>query len=62
MVLMVMTYEEEKEWAEKELEKVFTVDGRGRPAKAKLFLELVANYGSKFVLDAVEKIGQRKNF
>lgn len=49
----------------KELEKIFTIDGRGRPAKCKLFLELYENLGSDhqyLILKAIQEISQRKNF
>lgn len=46
----------------KELENVLTIDGRGRPAKAKLLLQLVKEHGLETVLKEIEKIGERKWF
>lgn len=47
---------------EKELENVFTIDGRGRPAKAKFFLQLIDTYGMEAVLETIKKLGERKFF
>jgi hypothetical protein len=52
----------EKELTFIDLEFVFTIDGRGRPKKAKLFLEFVEKYGIDRVLEEVKKISERKNF
>ena len=57
-----MTLEEEKKIVVKELENIFTIDGRGRPAKAKTFLRLIDNYGRELVIEEVKRIGERKNF
>lgn len=46
----------------KELENVLTIDGRGRPKKAKLLLEILAKYGLDETLLAVQEISERKNF
>lgn len=45
-----------------ELEKVLTIDGRGRPKKAVLLLELIAKYGVEAVLAEIKKISERKCF
>lgn len=45
-----------------ELEKVLTIDGRGRPKKAVLLLELIAKYGVEAVLAEIKKIGEIKCF
>lgn len=57
-----MTREEEMKVIVKILENIFTIDGRGRPAKARAFLDLISKYGSALVLDEVRKIGERKAF
>ena len=57
-----MTLEDEKKIIVESLEKIFTIDGRGRPAKAKLFLSLIDNYGKEFVLSTIKEISERKNF
>ncbi len=45
---------------DKALEGIFTIDGRGRPAKAQLFLLLWQKYGQEEVLNGVEAISKRK--
>lgn len=45
-----------------ELENVVTIDGRGRPKKAKLLLELIEEFGIEQVKAELEKISQRKFF
>ena len=47
---------------DKALDNIFTIDGRGRPAKAQLFLLLIQKYGQEEVLKGVEAIGKRKWF
>lgn len=44
----------------KGLESIFTIDGRGRPAKAQLFLLLIQKYGEDEVINGVEEISRRK--
>jgi len=44
------------------LEKVLTIDGRGRPKKAKLLLELITEFGIDKVIEAITQLGERKNF
>lgn len=61
-ILIVMTLEEEKKIVVKELENIFTIDGRGRPAKALTFLRLIDNYGRELVLEEVKRLSERKNF
>jgi len=46
----------------KELENILTIDGRGRPAKAKTLIELLAEHGLDNVLLAVQEISERKHF
>ena len=57
-----MTQDEEKQIITKACENIFTIDGRGRPAKAQLFLSLLDKYGETLVLAVVKEIGQRKAF
>jgi thioredoxin reductase len=45
-----------------ELENVVTIDGRGRPKKAKLFLELVEEFGIEAVMEELKKFSERKFF
>lgn len=44
------------------LERIFTIDGRGRPAKAKLMLSLLERYESdpSILRAAIKEIGERK--
>ena len=53
---------EESDELTNQLMNVFTIDGRGRPKKAQLFLELIKEYGPKEVIQKVEEIAQRKWF
>ena len=46
----------------KDLENIFTIDGRGRPRKCKLLLELMKQYGTDAVIKEVEVMSQRKTF
>lgn len=46
----------------KELENVFTIDGRGRPRKCKLFLELLKQYGAEEVMIEINRMSERKCF
>jgi hypothetical protein len=46
----------------KELENVLTIDGRGRPKKAVLLLELIQEFGIDKVLEEVKRFGERKFF
>ena len=45
-----------------ELENVVTIDGRGRPKKAKLLLELIQQFGIEEVKKELEIIAARKFF
>lgn len=45
-----------------ELENVITIDGRGRPKKAQLLLQLIDEFGIELVLAELKKFGERKNF
>jgi hypothetical protein len=47
---------------EKQLESILTIDGQGRPAKARQLLELLATIPLEELKAEVEKIGQRKFF
>lgn len=57
-----MTASEPKSKLTLELENVVTIDGRGRPKKAKLLLELIQEFGIEQVKAELEKISQRKFF
>lgn len=46
----------------KELENVVTIDGRGRPKKALLLLELIQEFGIEAIMDEVKKFTERKFF
>lgn len=46
----------------KELEKVLTIDGRGRPKKAQLLLELIEKFGMENVVKELKHLGERKFF
>jgi hypothetical protein len=59
--MQVISMEEEIKLIVKELESIFTIDGRGRPEKASTFLRLIDNYGSGQVIAAIKKISERKN-
>ena len=61
-ILMVMTLEEEKAAVIKELENILTIDGRGRPAKAKAPLWLFDRHGRAIVEQALKEISERKWF
>jgi len=60
--LIVMTLEEEQKIVVKELENIFTIDGRGRPAKARTFLDLMDRFGRELVIGEVKRLSERKNF
>jgi hypothetical protein len=45
-----------------EMEKVLTIDGRGRPKKAQLLLQLIEKNGLEEVLRVLNEIGERKCF
>jgi hypothetical protein len=47
---------------DKALESIFTIDGRGRPAKAKLFLLIMQKYSQDEVFKGIEEISKRKWF
>jgi len=46
----------------KELENVVTIDGRGRPKKALLLLELIQEFGIEAVMEELKKFSERKFF
>jgi hypothetical protein len=43
-----------------ELEKLFTIDGRGTSKKCKRFLELLESEGQEKILEEVRKMSLRK--
>jgi hypothetical protein len=44
------------------LETILTIDGKGRPAKARLLLSLIEEAPTLELLAAIKEIGERKNF
>ncbi len=60
--MQVMTMEDERKLIVKTLEGVFTIDGRGRPEKARLFLKLINDYGMAQVTACIKEISERKAF
>jgi hypothetical protein len=42
-----------------ELENVVTIDGRGRPKKAKLLLELIQEFGIEAVMEELKKFNEK---
>lgn len=44
------------------LERVITIDGRGRPLKARLLLDLIKRYGINEVTKVLKEFGERKHF
>ena len=58
----MMTLEEERKFLTKELENIFTIDGRGRPTKARLFLELMDCHGKEMIFSILKEFGERKFF
>jgi hypothetical protein len=57
-----MTLEDEKKVVIKELENILTIDGRGRPAKAKALLWLIDSHGKAIFEQALKEISERKFF
>ena len=51
-----------KEILTKLLESVLTIDGKGRPAKARLLLQLLEEESTLILLAALKEIGERKHF
>jgi len=51
-----------KEVIIKLLENVLTIDGRGRPGKARLLLSLIEESPTLVLLTAIKEIGERKWF
>jgi hypothetical protein len=51
---------EKKEKAVKELERIFTIDGIGRPAKAKLMVKLLCDVCTVDLMAYMNEIGERK--
>lgn len=50
----------EKDQLVKDLEKIFTIDGRGTPKKCKFFLELLEKFGQEKILAEIQKISERR--
>jgi hypothetical protein len=50
----------EKEILVKELERIFTIDGKGRPAKCKMFLRLLEDYEDIEIFSAIRDMSERK--
>lgn len=46
----------------KELERILTIDGQGRPAKARMLLALINSPNEELLKEALEQIGERKFF
>jgi hypothetical protein len=46
----------------KKLESVITIDGRGRPKKAQLLLELLEEFGIELVVEELKRFGERRFF
>jgi len=46
----------------KQLENIITIDGRGRPAKARLLLQLIEEVGIEEVMKVLKEFGERKFF
>ena len=46
----------------KALENVLTIDGRGRPKKALLLLELLEKYGVEEITAKLKEFGERRFF
>jgi len=44
----------------KSLENTLTIDGRGRPKKAQLLLELIKEFGIDKVMEEIKVISERK--
>jgi hypothetical protein len=49
-----------KEIVIKILESILTIDGQGRPAKARQLLSLIEEAPTLFVLTGLKEIGERK--
>jgi hypothetical protein len=56
----MMTREEEMKVTTKELENIFTEDGKGRVAKANTLLRLMDNYGSSLVIEMIKELSKKK--
>lgn len=46
----------------KELEKILTIDGRGRPEKAKMLIKLLENVTLTNIFEKLHEISKRKYF
>lgn len=46
----------------KRLESILTIDGQGRPAKARMLLQLLGDVPNDPLIEALKEIGNRKFF
>ncbi len=60
--ITLFTKKMNKELLIKVLENVLTIDGKGRPAKARQLLQLLQETNVIILLDALKEIGERKWF
>lgn len=44
----------------KQLERIISIDGMGRPARARLLLELIKEFGIENIAKELKEIGKRK--
>jgi hypothetical protein len=49
-----------KEIITKLLESIITIDGKGRPAKARLLISLLCEVNTVNLIDSIKDIGERK--
>ena len=52
----------DKELMTKVLESILTIDGQGRPAKARMLLKLLEEESVLILLAALKEVGERKGF
>jgi hypothetical protein len=45
-----------------QLERILTIDGKGRPAKAKLLLDLIEKTDKEVLVAAITQVSERKFF
>lgn len=53
---------QEKSSLVKDLESIFTIDGKGRPAKAKKFLDLTERYDDATIRSVIREMSEREFF
>jgi hypothetical protein len=46
----------------KEFERILTIDGRGRPEKAKMLLQVMREYDIDVIFEVLENISKRTGF